>query len=106
MKGIKNNIINIKKEVIKKKLFIKFEIKKLILKSIINNKNTKPIIRANALYKLSKIANISTISKQKNNICLKTGRMGGVYRQLNFSRHYIKKLFDKNDLQNIKIKNW
>jgi len=102
----KSNIINIKKEKIKKKIFIKYEIKRIILKSIISNKNVKPIIRANATYKLSKFINISTIAKQKNNICLKTGRIGGVYKLTNFSRHYMKKLFDKNDLQNIKIHNW
>jgi len=101
----KSNIINIKKEKIKKKIFIKYEIKRIILKSIISNKNIKQIIRANATYKLSKFINISTIAKQKNNICLKTGRIGGVYRLTNFSRHYMKKLFDKNDLQNVKIHN-
>lgn len=104
--GIKNNILNIKKEYIKRKKFLKNEIKTIILKSIINNQNIKPIIRANASYKLSKFIQNSTISKQKNNICLKTGRIGGVYKLTNFSRHYIKKLFDRNDLQNLKIKNW
>lgn len=103
--GVKNNILNIKKEQIKKKKFLKTEIKKIILKSIINNQNINPIIRANASYKLSKFIQNSTISKQKNNICIKTGRIGGVYKMTNFSRHYIKKLFDKNDLQNLKIKN-
>jgi ribosomal protein S14 len=104
--GIKNNILNIKKEFIKKKKFLKTEIKKLILKSIINNQTIKPIIRANANYKLSKFIQKSTISKQKNNICMKTGRIGGVYKITNFSRHFMKKLFDKNNLQNLKIKNW
>lgn len=102
----KSNIINIKKEKIKKKIYIKYEIKRIILKSIINNKNVKPIIRANAIYKLSKFINIATISKQKNNICLKTGRIGGVYNLTSFSRHFMKRLFDKNDLQNIKINSW
>jgi ribosomal protein S14 len=104
--GIKNNILNIKKEYIKKKKFLKNEIKKIILKSIINNQNIKPITRANANYKLSKFIQNSNIAKQKNNICIKTGRIGGVYNMTNFSRHYIKKLFDKNNLQNLKINNW
>jgi hypothetical protein len=104
--GIKNNILNIKKEYIKKKKFLKNEIKTIILKSIINNQNIKPIIRANATYKISKFLYNSSISKQKNNICLKSGRIGGVYKLTNYSRHYMKKLFDKNNLQNIKIKNW
>jgi len=102
---MKNNIINIKKELIKKKIYIKKEIKSIILKSIINNKNLNPIIRANALYKISKYINKTTIAKQKNNVCLKTGRIGGVYTITNLSRHYMKNMFYKNELQNIKIKN-
>lgn len=99
---MKNNILNIEKEFLKKKLYIKSEIKKIILKSIINNKNTKPIYRANAYYKLSKFKIKSSISKQSN-ICLKTGRFKGVYKHTNLSRHFMKKLMTTNNLQNIKI---
>lgn len=102
---MKNNILNIYKEIFKKKKFIKYEIKKIILKSIIQNKNIKPIYRANALYKLSKIDRRTTISKHIN-ICLKSGRNKGTYKLTNFSRHYMRKLFCKNNLQNLKISKW
>jgi hypothetical protein len=45
---LKTKILNINKDLIKRKEYNKIEIKKIILKSIIQNKNTKPIIRANA----------------------------------------------------------
>lgn len=102
---MKNNILSIYKEIFKKKKFIKNEIKKIILKSITQNKNVKPIYRASALYKLSKMDRKTTISKHRN-VCLKTGRNKGIYKLTNFSRHYMRKLFCKNILQNLKISKW
>jgi ribosomal protein S14 len=43
------------------------------------------------------------ISKQ-NNICLKTGRIGGVFRNWSASRHYIKQMGKWNLLTNTKIR--
>jgi ribosomal protein S14 len=100
---LKNNILKINKDFIKKKNFIKQEIKKMILKSIIQNKNLKPIIRSLALYKLSRINLKASISKQNNNICLLSGRIGGVLKNTNLSRHSMKKLSINGNLQNIKI---
>ena len=48
-------LINIKKNNIKIKKLLKNEFKKLILKSLIQNKNVKPIIRSNAFYKMSRL---------------------------------------------------
>lgn len=103
---VKNKILNIQKDIIKRKLFTKFEIKKIILKSILQNKSVKPIIRAKALYKITKIVRKASISKQNNNICLKTGRIKGVYNQFHLSRHYIKNVASLGNLQNIKISSW
>ena len=103
---IKTKHINIYKDKIKRKLFIKTEIKKIILKSIIQNKNIKPVIRASAYYKLSRMSLFSSISKQNNNICLKTGRIKGVYKITSMSRHYMKQLCVENNLQNFKVTAW
>lgn len=102
----KNKIINIKKEFLKKKLFNKNEIKSIILKSILQNRSAKPIIRVKASRKLQNKSKLHFLSKQKNNICLKTGRIKGVYKQFNLTRHYIKFLGINNNLQNIKIASW
>lgn len=101
----KNNLTKIEKEVLKAKFAVKFEIKKIILKSILSNKNVKPIIRAYANYKLSLMLSKSSISRQ-NNVCLKTGRFKSVYKIANLSRHQMKKLFINNNLQNIQVNNW
>jgi len=100
---MKNKIINIKKDILKRKKFTKIEIKKIIFKSIIQNKNVKPIIRSKAVRKYNKFSRQVSISKQNNNICLKTGRMKGVYNMFNISRHTIKKIGILGNLQNIQI---
>jgi len=103
---LKNNIANINKDLVKRKNFTKTEIKKIILKSIIQNKNLKPIIRSLAFYKLSRLPLKTSISKQNNNICLLSGRIGGVFKNTTFSRHIMKKLSITGNLQNIKIITW
>lgn len=103
---IKNKILNIEKDKIKRKNYLKNEIKKLILKSIVQNLNLKPKLRALAWRKIAGFRKYSYISKQNNNICLKTGRYKGVLKLTNLSRHYMKQISLTGNLQNIKIKSW
>lgn len=103
---MKNKINNINKDLIKRKEFLKKEIKKIVLKSIIQNLNLKPKIRSLAFKKIIKLQLESSISKQNNNLCLQTGRFKGVLRLTNLSRHNIKKLSLIGSLQNIKTKSW
>jgi len=103
---MKHKIININKDIIKRKNFLKKEIKKLTLMSIIQNLNINPVIRALALRKLSSLSTKCSISRQRNNVCLKTGRMKGTLRLFDLSRHQIKKLGLYGGLQNVKIKSW
>ena len=103
---MKNKINNINREITKRKKFLKKEIKKIVLKSIIQNLNLKPKIRALAIKKNLHKNNNFYISRQKNNICLQTGRIKGVLNLTNFSRHHIKKLGTTGCLQNIKISSW
>ena len=102
----KNKINSIRKEILKKKLYTKNEIKRIILKSILQNNSIKPLLRVKASKIYQKKSKLSFISKQKNNICLKTGRIKGVYNKFNLSRHYIKYLGMNNNLQNIKVASW
>ena len=102
----KTKKINIKKNILKKKKFNKNEIKRIILKSLIQNKNIKPIIRSYILYKNSRKKCIYSISKQKNNLCLYSGKLKSVYKKYNMSRHLIKKLSYTNELKNSKLINW
>ena len=100
---MKKKIINIKKDIYKRKKFTKIEIKKIIFKSIIQNKNIKPLIRVKVMRKYCKFSRQASISKQNNNICLKTGRIKGVYNMFNISRHTIKKIGILGNLQNIRV---
>lgn len=102
----RNKTNNIRKEIWKKKSYAKHEIKRLILKSIIQNFSVKPLLRVKASKIYQFQSKLTFISKQKNNICLKTGRIKGVYNKFNFSRHYIKYLGINNNLQNIKVASW
>jgi len=101
----KNKLINIKKNILKKKKFLKKEMKLIILKSLIQNKNLQPIIRSNARYKMSRLKYIYRISKQ-NNICLYSGKIKSIFNKFKMSRHFIKKFCSSNSLQNNKFINW
>ena len=90
------------KEVLKRKYFIKNEIKKKILKSIIQNKKIEQIKRFFAQIILQK----KNKRKKNNKICLQTSKFRGINTFLFFSRHTIKKLANINELQNIKVKSW
>ncbi len=97
--------LNSLKDKLKRKNFLKNEIKKIILKSIMQNFQINNIIRVNALKKLIFFKKITYISKQ-NNVCLKTGRYGGIFKKYSLSRHTIKRLAKFNNLQNTRIKSW
>lgn len=103
---IRNKLSNIYKDIIKRKIFLNKELKKIIIKSVIQNLNLKPNIRSLAWKKNSKMKLISSISKQNNNICLNSGRFKGVIKLTQLSRHEMKKIGIKGSLQNIKIKAW
>lgn len=102
MKRGKKNIL---KDQLHRLYFIKTELKSLILKSIIQNKNCQPIIRGFALYKKNILTKKGSLSKQ-NNVCLLRGRIRGVWRFSQISRHAMIKLGTYGGLQNTKIKSW
>lgn len=103
---MKSKIKCIKKDKERRKEFLKKEIKKIIFKSIIQNLAVKPKIRALAVKKNNNIKKFSSISKQNNNLCLKSGRFKGVLKKTNLCRHEMKKLIITGSLQNIKISSW
>ncbi len=93
------------KDLLKRKNFLKNEIKQKIFKSILQNFQIKPIIRVEALRKLIIYSKKCNISKQ-NNICILSGRFGGVFKKWNISRHQIKNMSKLNLLTNTKVSNF
>lgn len=82
---------------------MKNEIKLILYKSIFKNFNLNEIIRVEAKKKITYSWKKFNITKQ-NNICLKTGRIGGVFKKWNSSRHEIKQMGKWNLLNNVSIK--
>lgn len=69
----------------KRKLFLKHEIKKIILKSILKNDNLPRTYRYFAFFNKSKLIRQSSISQQKNK-CVKTGRRWYLVKNTKYSR--------------------
>jgi small subunit ribosomal protein S14 len=69
----------------KRKLFIKFELKKKVLKGLIKNDLTPFAYRYYALYNKSKFIRFSTIGQQRNR-CVLTGRAHSVVKKAHYSR--------------------
>lgn len=88
---------------IKRKLLLKNELKKKILKSIIQNQSTNFLKKQYAQYSLSKFP--CNMLKIKN-ICLMDGRNSSVSNNFFISRHSMKRLLNINKLQNVKINSW
>jgi ribosomal protein S14 len=100
---MKQNIKDINRYNSQKKYFLKKEIKLKILKSIIQNKNFKPIIRIFSSYKILKLIKHKKINKLKN-ICLSSGKKKSLFNFCKMSRHVIHNLNKFTKLTNIKIK--
>ncbi len=97
--------LNISKDKLKRKTFLKNELKKLILKSIIKNQQTSEIKRLDAFKHFTFFNKKNSISRQ-NNLCLMSGRNGGVFKNWQVSRHNIKQFAKFNLLQNVKMNSW
>jgi ribosomal protein S14 len=95
--------LNFLKVKIKRKLYLKNELKKKILKSIIQNQSVNPLKKQYAYYNLIKM---SVLSYKIKNTCLLNGRNSAVSNNFFLSRHALKKLLSVNKLQNVKIRSW
>lgn len=102
---MKQEFIDIIKYKLFNKLLLNKELKKKILKSIIQNNLIKYKIKIISQIKLQKLVKSKTSNKRKN-ICLLTGKKKSIYNFSNLSRHSIKKLNILSLLQNVKLKSW
>jgi ribosomal protein S14 len=98
---VRGRDIAVDKDIVKRKKFLKSEFKKIILKSILQNFSSNQILRVEVLKQLIFFKKKTSISTQ-NNVCLLTGRIGGVYTKYNLSRHSIKRVAKLNLLNNTK----
>lgn len=94
--------IRLSRDEIRRTMFLKKELKRILLKSIITNQQTSPKVRAFALYKLQ-VENVF-YSRQKN-FCILTGKSGSVVKLTNTSRQMLNKMAQTGSLTNIKTNN-
>jgi small subunit ribosomal protein S14 len=90
---------------LRRKLFIKNEIKKILLKSIIKNTNLPLVYRYFALYNKSKLIRFSLISQQKNK-CVETGRVWTTVKNVNYSRFYFRTESNCGNLPGFRRASW
>lgn len=89
----------------RRKLFLKNELKKIILKSIIKNTTLPLSYRYFALYNKSKLFRLSSITQQKNK-CAKTGRVWSTVRMTNYSRFLFRVESNNGNLPGFKRASW
>lgn len=96
---------NIIKDFVKRKIFIKRELYKLILKTYFHNRyaeNSKRFFLKILMLSSKKKSNISFQKKK----CVLTGQSKSIYKNFEVSRHKIKQLNNIGMIQNITIKKW
>jgi small subunit ribosomal protein S14 len=73
----------------KRKLFLKNELKRLLLKSILKNNYIPLSHRYFALYNKSKLVRFSSLNQQKNK-CVETGRIWSTVKGTRYSRFFFR----------------
>lgn len=96
---------NIYTNKIKKIYFLKNEIKKILLKSVIQDNYVLNIYKSFALKKQTFFKKKNSISLQKN-VCLILNKHRSVYSKFNLARHSLKKLNNFAKIPNIKSSSW
>lgn len=97
---LKKNKQKILKNKLDTNILLKYELKNLILKSIIQNQNLKN------KYRLYNIFLLKKIKKKNKKICLISGHNRSINNDLNLSRHNVNYLSKLGLLQNFKLKSW
>lgn len=92
-------------DIYRRKLFLKTELKKVILKSLIKNNNLPLIYRYFALYNKSKLFRFSSLSQQKNK-CVETGRIWSTVKNTNYSRFFFRTESNSGNLPGFKRSSW
>jgi small subunit ribosomal protein S14 len=88
-------------DLLKRRLFVKFELKRNLLRSILLNRHLKPIIRLYVLYKLTFLPTIVSITKQ-NNRCVVSGRSYNVLSSVRLSRFQLRDLANNGDIPGLR----
>ena len=89
----------------KRKLFLKNELKSIILKNIINNEKLPTTCRYFALYNKSKMLRLSSKIQQKDK-CVISGRIWSTVKLTKYSRFVFRIESNKGNLPGFKRASW
>lgn len=89
----------------RRKLFLKTEIKKHLLSSLIKNQNIPITYRYLALWNKSKLSPITSLVKHQNR-CTATGRIWGINKWTKYSRFYFRTESYKGNLPGFNRASW
>nr|AEV66666.1 rps14 [Oxytricha trifallax] len=90
---------------LKRKLFVKNELKRKLLRSIIKNTKLPNSYRYLALWNYSKLSRISSSTVQQNR-CVITGRIWSVLKILKYSRFFLRTEANKGNLPGFRRASW
>lgn len=90
---------------LRRKLFVKTELKRKLLKGLIKNTKTPDAYRYLALWNYSKLSRISSKTVQKNR-CVVTGRSWYVLKNTQYSRFIIRTESNKGNLPGFRRASW
>jgi small subunit ribosomal protein S14 len=96
---------SIQKDQKKRNLFAKYEVKRLVLKSIIRENTLSKNIKFHSVNELNKLPKNSSLSKIKNR-CVLTGRAKGNYSKFKISRISFRELALKGLLPGVTKSSW
>ncbi len=96
---------HIKKDIKRRNLFKKYELKRKILKSTIYNENVSLKEKFFSQLLLSNLPKNSSVTRIKNR-CVITGRSQSVYRKFKMSRIQIKTQLSKNNITGLRKISW
>lgn len=94
------------KEIWKRKQFLKLELKKIILKSVLQNRHVKTKYRGYSMFKKFMLTKKRSTFSWQRGICLTSGKLNTSRIKFPYSRQFIKKYTDMGLLQNIKSISW
>ncbi len=89
----------------KRKLFLKNELKKMLLNSIIKNSNVPLAHRYFAFYNKSKLLRFSSLNQQKNK-CVETGRIWSTVKNTKYSRFYFRTQSNEGNIPGFRRASW
>lgn len=95
--------IKIHQDLVRRKCFLKTEIRNMMWKSIFQNRQTENTKRFFCKLLISSQKKKNFISKQKKK-CVLSGSSKGIYKIFELNRHVIKKLNNMGMLQNVTTK--